>query len=320
MSEAVFLCAAGPGELLEAINPEWNALAMLPLVKKCAVLQIDPASLHLFPQAGPLSQGIDPHDFTLSHLIQPDVFIRVRPGCHATVQTALQKAAIRFTAVDQQCISMPAATKVEAVIQLNKEAVIQDYSSQQTGALMLTAAGNGPLHQVWDCCAASGGKSILAKDSLDNIELTVSDIRSSVLNNLKKRFTEAAIKNYTLLQADLTKPTSNQLHLHFDLVIADAPCTGSGTWGRTPERLSYFDRKEIDHYSQLQQKIVTSVIPCIKNGGYLLYITCSVFEKENEEIVDFIRGDSNMQLLQTAVLKGYTMKADTMFAALFRKI
>lgn len=316
--EALFLCSDTPNELLQAINPQWNAYAIKPVTEKCALLQIAPSSLLIFPLAAQLSDGIAAGEFNLSHLVQPNVFIRIRPGYESSVPAALQKAGITFQQLNPNCISLPSATKIEAVLQLNKEAVIQDYNSQQTGVLMQEAAGRALT--VWDCCAASGGKSILVKDILGNILLTVSDIRNTVLHNLKKRFSEAGINTYTLLQSDLTKPIDKKLHQSFDLVIADAPCTGSGTWGRTPERLSFFDNKEIEQYSQLQQKIVRTIIPAIKNGGYFLYITCSVFKRENEDMVDFILQDNTMQLLEMKVLKGYSMKADTMFAALFTKL
>jgi 16S rRNA (cytosine967-C5)-methyltransferase len=50
-----------------------------------------------------------------------------------------------------------------------------------------------------------------------------------------------------------------------------------------------------------------------------LYITCSVFKKENEEVVEFIQGNSELELIKMELLKGYDKKADTMFAALFKK-
>jgi len=60
-------------------------------------------------------------------------------------------------------------------------------------------------------------------------------------------------------------------------------------------------------------------LPHIQPGGYLLYITCSVFKRENELQVEYISANKNFSLLRMECLKGYDKKADTMFAALFRK-
>jgi 16S rRNA (cytosine967-C5)-methyltransferase len=103
----------------------------------------------------------------------------------------------------------------------------------------------------------------------------------------------------------------------FDLVICDAPCTGSGTWSRTPEQLFFFTANKIDKYAALQRKIVSNAIPFLKAGGYFLYITCSVFKKENEEVAGFIKSEFHLQLVKMELLKGYNKKADTMFVALF---
>jgi 16S rRNA (cytosine967-C5)-methyltransferase len=173
--------------------------------------------------------------------------------------------------------------------------------------------------QVWDACAASGGKSIMAKDRLGKINLTVSDIRESILYNLKKRFAEAGISNFQTVVADLSANDPLPPGDLFGLVIADVPCTGSGTWGRTPEQLYYFEEKKVNEYSHLQQKIVSNLLPHVKPGGYLLYITCSVFEKENEQQVELIAADKSMKLLRKECLIGYDKKADTMFAALFQR-
>jgi len=81
--------------------------------------------------------------------------------------------------------------------------------------------------------------------------------------------------------------------------------------------LHFFDKNEIDSYSNLQKKIIRHVIPSLKKNGRLVYITCSVFKKENEEIIDYILQDSQLQLEKMEVLKGYDKKADTMFAAGF---
>ncbi len=103
------------------------------------------------------------------------------------------------------------------------------------------------------------------------------------------------------------------------MIICDAPCTGSGTWGRTPEQLYFFAKGKIDQYSLLQKKIATNVVPYLKKGGYFLYITCSGFRKENEEIVEYIEKDINLRKIELKILKGYDKKADTMFVSLFQK-
>ncbi|HUQ97763.1 MAG TPA: hypothetical protein VM010_08860, partial [Chitinophagaceae bacterium] len=106
----------------------------------------------------------------------------------------------------------------------------------------------------------------------------------------------------------------------FDLIICDAPCSGSGTWGRTPEQLHYFTSDKIETYAQMQKDILQNVSKYLKTGGLLLYSTCSVFEKENEAVVAFVKEKNNMGFLKSAYYKGYTQKADTLFAALFKAL
>jgi len=156
-------------------------------------------------------------------------------------------------------------------------------------------------------------------DYYPEVDLTVSDKRESIIVNLKKRFKDAGITNYKSFVADLTASDFGLRSSDFNLIICDAPCTGSGTWSRTPEQLFYFEKEKISHYAALQKKIISNIIAHLKPGGFLLYITCSVFKKENEEVVDFIKQEFHLQLVKMELLKGYDKKADTMFAALLVK-
>ena len=200
--------------------------------------------------------------------------------------------------------------------------MVQDYNSQKTLDLVkpFFHDGTGEI-SVWDCCAGSGGKSILAFDLLKNISLTVSDTRKNILENLKARFSNAGIINYKCVLTDLQNPVSSPeiKAQQFDLIIGDVPCSGSGTWARTPEQLHFFREKDIEKYALLQKKIIEIALPHLKKNGHFLYITCSVFKKENEENVDFIRSSLNLNLIQMEYLKGYKIQADTMFVALFQK-
>jgi 16S rRNA (cytosine967-C5)-methyltransferase len=265
----------------------------------------------IFPWKEALSNGIDHEAFCQSFLTQPDLFLRLRPGKEQTVKTKLQQAGISFKEIISSCLALPNASKADAVVEMDKEAVIQDYSSQRVGEFLKKIKAV----KVWDACAASGGKSMLANDILPQIKLTVSDIRESIISNLQKRFAAAGIKNYRSIVADLATSTAALHNETFDLIIADVPCSGSGTWSRTPEQLYNFRPSTIERYSNLQKKILGNVIPHLKPGGHLLYITCSVFEKENEGVVEFVK--EKLQLQDMELLKGYNLKADTMFAAVF---
>ncbi|MDB5223944.1 MAG: Fmu (Sun) protein [Chitinophagaceae bacterium] len=313
---ATFLCETSSSEFLKAVKPEWNNLSERSIEEKLSFLSTQFSIQNIFPYKEELSEEIDAEKFNASFLIQPDLFLRVRPGNNKRVMGKLAGAGISYKLVNEDCIVLPNSSKINDVIELDKEAVVQDYNSQNIAGFIQLKAKNNKQPTVWDCCAASGGKSILAYDINPNIELTVSDKRESILENLKKRFAVAGIKKYHPFIADITAGNWQQQTKKFDLIICDAPCTGSGTWSRTPEQLFYFKKDMIEKYSVLQKKIIENIIPHIKPGGQLLYITCSVFKKENEDVVKYVQEKLNLKLKKMEILKGYEIKADTMFAAL----
>jgi 16S rRNA (cytosine967-C5)-methyltransferase len=330
----LLLCSTASNELLENLKPEWNQLAAKTLEEKFGFLAID---LHefaaIFPFPHELSAGIDAREFAISHLIQPDLFIRVRPGRENQVREKLLNAGVKFTVHSDFCYALPNSTAIDKLISLDKEAVVQDFSSQLTGEFLfqLRDLWKGSKARVWDACSGSGGKSIMAYDILESMDLDVSDLRPAILKNLKKRFAIAGIRNYHSFVADLSTDSSRKSEPFqqsnpargksgkgpYDLVIVDAPCSGSGTWGRTPEQLSFFREEQIYSYHSLQKKIVSNVIPKIRKDGFLLYITCSVYRMENESMVDFLTHEYGMQVQKSELILGYRKKADTMFAAIF---
>jgi 16S rRNA (cytosine967-C5)-methyltransferase len=324
----LFLCSTGPNEILGQLRPEWNEKIDLPADKRLLITNYSLLVKDVFPWKEKVSPGINHEKFCESFFVQPDLFLRLRPGYESIAIDKLLKAGIDFKEINSSCLSLPNSSKIENVIELDKEAVVQDYNSQKTGDYIKYAILNfKSAITAWDCCAASGGKSLLLHDLNAEIDLTVSDRRQSILLNLKKRFARAGIEKYTSFVADLTSaqlPTTRK----YDLIICDAPCTGSGTWSRTPEQLYCFSEKKIEDYAELQKEIVSKIIPYLKPDGFLVYITCSVFKKENEEMVQFIRNKFQLELTQIPgrmvqsdgeLLEGYDKKADTMFAALFRK-
>ena len=317
----LFLCSTAPNELLQNLKPEWNKQVEVSINEKLRIINLPFHASEVFPFTEELSKELDADEFAQSHFTQPNLFLRIRPGQKEKLLNKLLNAAIKFELINESCIGLPNSTKVEEIILLNKEAVVQDYSSQRVGELLQLFTFNYQLStfHIWDCCAASGGKSVLAYDLLPNIELTVSDIRNSILVNLQQRFADAGIKKYNSLVLNLATEQYKRAAESFQLIIADVPCSGSGTWGRTPEHLSFFKKEKIEEYAMLQKKIIRNIIPSLQQNGYLLYITCSVFQKENEDAVSFIQNEFKFELIEMKYLKGCNVKADTMFAALLRK-
>jgi 16S rRNA (cytosine967-C5)-methyltransferase len=76
-----------------------------------------------------------------------------------------------------------------------------------------------------------------------------------------------------------------------------------------------FPGKKIEEYSKLQKRIVSNAISQLQPGGSFIYITCSVFKKENEDVALYIKENFHLKLKQMKVLKGYDKKADSMFVA-----
>ncbi|HEX3078976.1 MAG TPA: Fmu (Sun) domain protein, partial [Puia sp.] len=106
----------------------------------------------------------------------------------------------------------------------------------------------------------------------------------------------------------------------FNFIVADLPCTGSGTWSRTPEALYYFNPETISNYRQRQERILSNIIMRLKPNGILVYITCSVFADENERMSAKLLESGNMKLEKQAILDGYSEAADSMYAARFMKL
>ncbi|WP_153798806.1 Fmu (Sun) domain-containing protein [Foetidibacter luteolus] len=322
LKASLFMCNSEPAEWAALFNTDWIDNWRADIDKRIAfvALQFEEFNIgDLFQFGQALSAAGDVTAFTVAHLIQPDLFIRVRPGFEAAVKQRLAAQSIAYADYGAGCIGLPNATKTEGLFAINREAVVQDYSSQRV-ADFFALVPRKPQLKVWDCCAASGGKSILAKDTLGNIDLTVTDIRPSIISNLRRRFAEAGIAEYNAAVADLSKTLqADLLNTNYDLIICDAPCSGSGTWGRTPEQLCFFESSRVDEYAALQKRIVSNAVTRLSANGYFLYITCSVFERENEQVAGFIEQQCGLALVKKELLPGYDKKADSMFAALFRR-
>jgi len=288
-------------------NKEWlnDAIAQLPYHE---TFHLDA----LFPFDIALSGGIGREEWLRSMLVQPHLFIRIRRD-KGKIISLLNGQQVPFTFINDTCLSLPNGAKIDTLLPPDSY-VVQDASSQQTGTFF-----NPHKNESWyDCCSGAGGKSLLLKDLEPGVRLTISDKRESIIHNLQQRFRQyrhqlpiACVIDVTSSQS-LDKALGSKL---YDNIICDAPCSGSGTWGRTPEQMYFFKPASLPTFTILQQTIAINVSRHLKPGGRLIYITCSVFKEENERVVEEIIKQTSLKLIQSQVINGISIGADSMFVA-----
>lgn len=317
---ADFLCSQTGSLVIENFLPALKEHVVLSVTEKLALVQQHFPEFDLkdvFSFYENLSDAIERQDFYTSFFTQPDLFLRVNAGQMQKLTGALKQEGIQAEELGDTTLALPNGTKLDKLLTNSKNYQVQDLSSQKTGAFFQPQ----PWDKWWDCCAASGGKSLLLFDLEPKVELLVSDVRESSLQNLEERFQEAGLKKYQKKVLDLLQNNDPDLHHYeFDGIILDAPCSGSGTWGRTPEMLYYFNTHKVDYFSGLQKNIAANVVKYLKSGKPLVYITCSVFKQENEEVVSWLLENLPLKLEKMEVIKGYGNRADTMFVARLIKL
>lgn len=157
---------------------------------------------------------------------------------------------------------------------------IQDEGSQ----LIALAAAPKPGMRVLDICAGAGGKTLAMGALMENKgSITAADISEGRLKRAKQRFKRAGMFNTTLLP--LSSENDKILKRKrgtFDIVLVDAPCTGTGTWRRDPDKKWRNIGPNLSSLLETQARILDSAAKQVKPGGKLVYATCSLLFEENE--------------------------------------
>lgn len=303
MANCLRLCNTENRHLLRLIEP------MQP--------QTDNANLNsIFPHDIEFSNGIAKEDWLQSMLAQPDLFIRIRKEKERIVDI-LDEQGVLYEFLSEDCLALPNGTSVDRWIP-EYAYVVQDASSQKTSDYFTIE----PYDDCWDCCCGAGGKSLLIKDRQPLAELTVSDTRKTILDNLKERFrtySHIMPEVYKTDVADAVKLKATMPDKQYDHIICDVPCTGSGTWARTPEQMYYFKPTELEAYTQRQKNIAVNAAKYLESGGKLYYITCSVFNAENERVVEHIVKETELEIITSELINGVGQRADSMFITVLSK-
>ncbi|MBC7659424.1 MAG: RsmB/NOP family class I SAM-dependent RNA methyltransferase [Chitinophagaceae bacterium] len=196
-------------------------------------------------------------------------------------------------------------------------AEVQDYGSQILGDKIPVSGAV----TVWDCCAGGGGKSLQLAAKHPKAQIYSSDVRSYKSTEVSKRALRARLPNITPIpwngSAQLELPRA--VGKGFDIIVVDAPCSGSGTWRRSPDGRYRTTHQSLNDLQKLQLSIVEKVLPFLKPGGQLVYATCSWFPEENEDVTALMRETLNLTLEEESICGLPVEDSDTLFFSLMRK-
>lgn len=177
------------------------------------------------------------------------------------------------------------------------------YYVQEAGSLFLDHAlrhwVTGPVSAL-DLCAAPGGKSTLMRAALPAGSVLVS-------NEIDRRRANILLENILKQGHPGVLVTHNapkdfaKTNLLFDVILTDVPCSGEGLFRRDPAAISEWSAQNVYFCAERQRQILRDIWPCLKDGGLLIYSTCTFNTHENEENVRWIAEELGAELLAVPV-------------------
>lgn len=223
---------------------------------------------------------------------KPPLTVRFRENAAALTEE-LESGGIRVTDApyvpDARILS--GVTGLEDLPAFRRGALaVQDVSSM----IAVRAAGIRKSSTVLDLCAAPGGKTMLAADFAPEGRVISRDLTNKRADLIRNGAERLQIRNVTVSCADASV-FDPEIDEAADVVLADVPCSGLGVIGRKPDIRYRVSDAKTESLVKLQRKILTQAIRYVKPGGTLLYSTCTIDARENEENARWIRGQSGLE-------------------------
>ncbi len=204
--------------------------------------------------------------------------LRLNKGSRARVIEQLQGEGLYFVPTPYSPIGIRSAERVN----LNncvayKEGVIevQDEASQLAAIL----ADVRPEHKIIDYCCGAGGKNLTMAFLMNRQgKIQIHDINRSRLEAVKERAVRLDVKNLEIIEEVGDRD--------YDRFVVDAPCSGTGTWRRSPDAKYRLTPETLKELNKTQAELLEKAFNHIRRGGRVVYITCSILRDENEDIIE----------------------------------
>ena len=173
---------------------------------------------------------------------------------------------------------------------------VQDEGSQIVSIL----AGVQPGDQVLDLCAGGGGKSLALAAIMNNRgQIFAADNDARRLAPIHDRVTRAGVRNVQVRTPRGKAMAIDDLAGKMDIVLVDAPCTGTGTWRRNPDAKWRIRPGSLESRIKEQREVLDLAARSVRVGGRLVYITCSLLPEENgDQIKTFLNGPHDFAIVE----------------------
>ena len=229
----------------------------------------------------------------------PPMTLRVNRRRTSTTEylKLLQQNGIRAYLIEPDAILLEHAEAVDKLPGFMDGVVsVQDAGAQYAAGLLDVQDGM----RVLDACAAPGGKSAHLLESAQ-IELHALDKDASRLERVRENMQRLHL-NATLLIGDAAQPAGWWDGKQYQRILADVPCSATGVVRRHPDIKWLRRPSDMDNFALQQKQILAELWPLLADGGKLLYATCSIFGRENQQVInEFLRHQSDASQLPLAV-------------------
>lgn len=168
--------------------------------------------------------------------------------------------------------------------------------------------------EILDVCAAPGGKTThIASLTNNKAQITSLDVNGKRLEKISENIKRLGIKNVKLIEADASKVAFGK---EFDKVLIDAPCSNTGVLGKRVDARWKRKQSDIQQLCNLQYQILNNISQYVKQGGEVVYSTCSIEKEENVDLIHkFLKNNNNYNLLEMIKIYPFENNFDGFFIA-----
>lgn len=192
------------------------------------------------------------------------------------------------------------------------EVSIQSESAQMVATLVSSLSPDNNSPEILDACAAPGGKACHLLEQIPNAQVDCVEIAFDRIARMQQNF-ERLNLSANIFIGDASQPSAWKMISNkpedwdkdvtykpkqYDIVLIDAPCSGTGVISKHPDIKIHRDKKDIDQLSVIQQDLLKGLWPLVKPQGHLVYLTCSILKQENEaQLVSFTKAHQDAEVI-----------------------